>query len=416
MKFSELKKIVTELNKEVLLETGSVDIISLAANLSEIIGRFNQEEDVGTELMHQIEEVICEFWRLVSNTLPYEKWQNSNQVAPWIIFQRSLYKAGVLPADFHHPILYQHLKSQYENVGNSPLGIDKLMPLLICCSRMTGYANKDPQELSNYPYSQLNKQIEAKRPQELTKLKDILCLLRSSFYLIYHFCTVEQLTLIPYLIYFRNSTTDEERRSELAIFNWLTKKTTGCLDFFSANEDYIDTRSFKQISALEQVCHLIPAARKNFIKETNEDRWIYLFIQKSRTETLNSRHDLLNYTVRLFDADFASETDKSYPSALKFAINILKTQTIILTKKESKIVHDALYYFCLDKYKVHRKEDPRPRFSPISPSGQTKCEAAEKIQLGIQGIPVQFSFFQRIALMDGRLKTLIDTFKTKFAY
>ncbi|HAT8178856.1 TPA: hypothetical protein JA361_05130 [Legionella pneumophila] len=409
MKISELRKIVAELNKEVSSKVTCTNIINLAANLSEIIEYFEQDEHVGPELIYRIEAVICEFWKLVSLTLPYEEWQSSIQVAPWLTLQQSLSKAGLLPTDFHHPILYRHLKDHYESLGRSQLGIDQLLPLLIRCSRMTGYANKEPQSLYIYPHSQLNKQIEAKRPQELAKLKDILCLLRSIFYFIHHCCTIEQLALIPYLIYFRNPTTDEERRSELAIFNWLTQKPTDCLEFFKTNEDYIDTRSFRQINELGPLRPSIPTARGDFIKLTNKEHWVYPFIQ-SRTNTPSSEYDLLNDTVNWLDTDFATEKDKSYHAALEFA-NTVKKQASILTQREKKIVHSALYVFCLDKYIKHRKEDPRPRCTPFSLSGETKCRAAEKKQQAILGKPVKFGFFENLSLNEGRLKTLTKTFE-----
>ncbi|MFO2936302.1 hypothetical protein SCR11_00385 [Legionella pneumophila serogroup 1] len=155
MKISELKKMVAELNKEILLNVSRAEIIRLASNLSGIIEHFDEKEDVGPELMRQVEAIICEFWKLVSLSLPYDEWQNSIQVTPWLTIQRSLSKAGLLPTDFHHPILYQQLKEHYEKLGHSPLGIDQLLPLLIRSSRMTGYANKDPQSLDTYPYAQL---------------------------------------------------------------------------------------------------------------------------------------------------------------------------------------------------------------------------------------------------------------------
>ncbi|HAT1867041.1 TPA: hypothetical protein JAZ42_06625 [Legionella pneumophila] len=409
MKISELKKMVAELNKEILLNVSRAEIIRLASNLSGIIEHFDEKEDVGPELMHQVEAVICEFWKLVSLSSPYDEWQNGIQVTPWLTIQRSLSKIGLLPTDFHHPILYQHLKEHYEKLGHSPLGIDQLLPLLIRSSRMTGYANKDPQSLDTYPYAQLNKQIEARRPQELAKLKDILCLLRSGFYLIHHCCTIEQLALIPYLIYFRNPTTDEERRSELAIFNWLIQKPADCLEFFKTNEDYIDTRSLRQINELAQLRSFIPTARGDFIKLTTKEHWLYPFIQ-SRTNTSKSEYDLLNDTVNWLDTDFATEKDKSYHAALEFA-HAVKKQASILTQREIKIVHSALYVFCLDKYIKHRKEDPRPRCTPFSLSGETKCRAAEKKQQEILGKPVRFGFFENLALNEGRLKTLTKAFE-----
>lgn len=86
---------------------------------------------------------------------------------------------------------------------------------------------------------------------------------------------------------------------------------------------------------------------------------------------------MLNDAVNWLDTDFATEKDKSYHAALEFA-HTVKKQANILTQREMKIVHSALYVFCLDKYIKHRKADPRPRCTPFSLSGETKCQAAEK--------------------------------------
>ncbi|MGC1183327.1 hypothetical protein [Legionella sp.] len=65
------------------------------------------------------------------------------------------------------------------------------MLLITTSSRMLGYA--ETTHLQYYPFSPLSEKIRANRPQEKEKLENIIGLLRTIFYLIYQYCTVEQL-------------------------------------------------------------------------------------------------------------------------------------------------------------------------------------------------------------------------------
>ncbi|KTD10901.1 hypothetical protein Lgra_1867 [Legionella gratiana] len=407
MKVSEFKRLVDELEDKIALEKNSNKVMRFVTRLKEIAQIYDKENDVPSEMMSDVQKTINEFWSRSIQFLPHEHWQNDTLVLPLLAFQKQLVKAGLLERDVHHPILFRELKNRYDNVPDNVLNSTELISLLICASRMSGYARMDELD-NNYPLLRLNECFSAKRPQETQKLKEILFLLQASFYLIYKHCTVAQLHLIPYLIYFRHHTTDEERRSELALFKTLTQKTADCLTFFHDKEDYIDTRSLKVIDALSLVAHLIPNRRGDFLHMTNECRWIYPFIQKSRVEPTKDNDTLLDETLQLLELDFDTQKDKSYTAALDFTAAAQK-QIRTLTSKEAKLVHNAIALFSLENYIKQRHEDPRPKHSFLSLSGETKCQAAEKWKNSIRGRPVHVGFFEKMALNQGRLKELIES-------
>ncbi|KTD72696.1 hypothetical protein [Legionella tucsonensis] len=381
------------------------EIIDLISKLVKVLEPFDDVDDVNSGMLSPVRELIEQFWHWAICNIPYDQWKEGTYATSWLSLQQLLVKESLLVADFHHPILYEALKNQFNHLAENRLKITELMPLLIRASRMLGYMM--PTE-DGYPFVKLDARITAHMPQEITKIKDIMFLLRAAFYLIYKYCTVEQLKLMPFLIYFRNPTTDEERRSEFAIFDYLTQNTAGCIEFFNTYDEYIDTRSITLIEALRDVSTWMPTNRSDFLSATNRNRWIYPFIQQVRFTQIDTGDDLINKTLHLLEADFVTRKDQSFTGALSFTAAV-KRQAGILTHEETKLVHSAVYLFCLNKYIKHREEDPRgDKHSFLSLSGETKCHAAEKRKLAILGSPVKLGFFETLAINQGRLKKLVD--------
>lgn len=221
----------------------------------------------------------------------------------------------------------------------------------------------------------------------------------------YRFCTVEQLALLPLLIYFRHPTTDEERRSELTIFNWLKHNPAHCVEFFNRYDEYIDCRSITLVNALKKIADCIPTKRSDFLIATNRSRWIYPFVQKARVEQVGK--DILDTTVQLLEVDFATRKDQSVEGVLSFIDGVNK-QAKTLTCQEARIVHSAASLLSLKTYIQNRKQDKRDKYSFLSISGETKCAAAEKKQSAIRGKPNPLSFFETIAINQGRLKKVVQ--------
>ncbi|CEG59414.1 protein of unknown function [coiled-coil domain] [Legionella micdadei] len=267
-----------------------------------------------------------------------------------------LIKTRLLTADYHHPILYQALKEEYESLGADVLSLDRLMPLLIVCGRKIGYAKKDE---FDYPISHLP---EKPLPQQIFNFREIVILLSSIFYLIFHHCTVDQLKILPFLIYFRLNTTDEERCSEQAILSFLSTRIVESQAFFKKQEDHFDAKAMRDLECVQAVQDLLPKSRGALLRAINEKRWLYAFIhQHQNSPTLPE--DSLGATVELLEADFFTRSDQSYPSALNFAEEV-NAQCFHITEQEKQIVGSAIHLFCLDRYirqsKVELSEAPSP--------------------------------------------------------
>lgn len=406
MQVGALKKFVVELQSRMESEKHSDAAISFVARQTTVLAALDDDEELNSTLIPPIKELIHEFWDWALHNLPYTQWQNSTEVAPWLELQELLVKARLLTADIHHPQVYLELKNRYHQVDNNTLELTQLLPLLIRCSRMLSYAKQ--QELDDYTLGKLSNLIQAKRPQEKEKLDDILFYLRTIFYLIHRYCTAEQLALLPFLIHFRTATTDEERRSELAIFKCLDEHIIECIKFFLAHKYSINMRSLQKHEELKSVGTLVPSRLQDFIAATNEYQGIYFFIQKIIMKQSTEKLDEL---VRLLEADFTKHPDQSYTGAQQFA-HSLKMHLPVLSEKEAIFLHDAAYFFCLEHYKIERQEDPLFRHRPLSLSSETKQSAVEKKQLSLRGIPVAYSFFEEIALKQGRLKGLVESFET----
>lgn len=264
--------------------------------------------------------------------------------------------------------------------------LTEVLTLIIHCSRWVGYANA--KALDAYPQLTLTDKISKKEPQEQAKLEDIIFFLRAAFYLIQKHCTQEQLTLLPFLIYFRPLTTDEERRSELAIFEWLYHQKANCLNFFTMHVDCINMRSRQLIHSLPNILKLIPANYTPFVRSTQS----YDLLWSTKQDNPISRNHLIDDTYELLETNFATQKEQDYAASIRFA-NHIKMQLPDEAHNESLIVYLALYSFRLNQYKQVRHTDPRFRHSLISPSKQTKEDAVDKKLIEIRGVPVQYGFF-----------------------
>lgn len=297
----------------------------------------------------------------------------------------------------------------YERLTNKQFMLTELLTLIIMCSRLTGYA--DAKDLDNYPHLTLTDKISKKRPQEQQKLENIIFFLRAAFYLIQKHYTQEQLTLLPFLIYFRPHTTDEERRSELATFEWLRHQKANCLSFFGMHVGCINMRSLQLIRVLPNIFELIPATYTPFIRLTQN----YDLLWNTKQDNPISRNTLIEETYELLETKFIAQKKQDYAACLKFA-NDIKIQLPEEAHTESLIVYLALYLFCLNQYKQLRHTEPHDRHNWLSLSKQTKEDAVDKKQLELRKIPVQYSFFESIALKDGRLGKLITFFEEQTSY
>lgn len=132
----------------------------------ELTGSLDDGESISQEMMASIKDIFHQFWKWAARQLSYEQWKDDSQVRSWIALENFLAKAGMLPADYHHSILYESLSDHFNELAGDRLKVNELIPLIITASRMLGYKE---QAEENYPFLRLNQLIVDQKPQELPK-------------------------------------------------------------------------------------------------------------------------------------------------------------------------------------------------------------------------------------------------------
>jgi hypothetical protein len=255
-----------------------------------------------------------------------------------------LIKRNFLAANYHHPRLFAVIEEEYRTLSSESVTADQLLVLLKQCGRVTKYA--EATALSDYPISSFP---ENPLPQQRQRQNESVVLLASIYYLIFHHCSVEQLRLLPHLIYFRLETTNEERRSETAILNYLSTHILNIQTFFKKQKAF-DTRAIKEFN-LDKLKELPTSSPTALFHAVSENRWIYTFVHHTRYQNSNSRlrPENINLTLDLLETDYASSDDQSYTAALNFAETAIRP-LFCLTQEERNLASSAIYLFCLDKY------------------------------------------------------------------
>ncbi|CDZ76118.1 hypothetical protein BN59_00383 [Legionella massiliensis] len=437
MKVSDLKRLFVELIANNDLVKNSVDVNGLASSLHGLLGEMGEEQEVTAELIVPVSNILKNFWSWVTVNLPYEQWLNSKEVEPWLAFQKNLaqeYKrltaalgpgqtppggtirmTGALAEDFHHPMMYRMLEERYGHAGPALLDLSNLLAVVVRSSRMMGYADKGSTD--NYPLKHLQQRKQQFQSRyEIGKFKAIYALLGTAFYLIHHYCTAEQLELLPYLIHYRALTTDEERRSETAIVKSIINNPLDFQNFFLEHKNVFDIKSFRELEVLSAASALVPSSRVQFIGAITEDNWLYGFIQNCRCQQDASPNLILNSSIQFLETKFAMQKDQSYTAALDFSSTAkaeMSKVMISMTEEEIRLGNSLLHAFCLGKYSKGRDEDKRSKHSFLSFSRKTKCDAADKKRDEIlTGVPAKLTLFEDWALHQGRLDELNTYEKT----
>ncbi len=362
------------------------------------------------ELVPRIQQSITGVWQWVIKHLPPEQWMTGELITPWLEFQQVLVEEKLLTPDFHHSFLYLALQRHYNSIGKEGIEIAKLLPLFICCARMIGYADK--LQNGNYPYALLEEKIAAKRVQEREKLSHIIFLLRILSYLLFNFCTQEQRELLPFLIYYRSPTTAEEKRSELALFNWLTQKSMASFEFFAKTTDLINpSHSFNVLFACDEglgktllpdMSDIIPKNRSKFLQKTTANSW-WIYPALSKT---SDKQETITAMIEILGVNFLKEKDKTYSGAQTY-IQYCKNQLFSLPREERLLAHRAIYSFRLQKYNDQLNEERSDLIKEI------KYEAVKLQRKALLGKQVEFTFWHRSAMKQGRLGEIISSFEAE---
>ncbi|MDI9818967.1 MULTISPECIES: hypothetical protein [unclassified Legionella] len=395
MLISELKKEIEKLN------AASQNPHRL--ELKELLAPFKDEEagkaEVTSKLKSEVYSILDNFWQDISKILPVDQWSEEAEVSLWMAFQKKLIEAKW--EDAAHPLLYAKLAHNYGQQADSGLKLEELMPLIIRCSRSMGYADKN--QLDDYPLGHMATAIRSLQEQrkEADKVKSSVTMLAVIFYLINHYCTAEQLDLLPQLIHYRVNTTDEERRSEQAIVRCIADQPLACQNFLLSQKELIEGRVLIKIEEVVAVSHLLPKGRPSFITALKENPWFNVLLRQSRRYEKSGDSSTLTFSVEQLRADFASLEEHSYLAALNFALK-LKLKTSSFPAKRAEFSRLVLYLFALYAYVDECKADNKPD-SFFSFSAKIKNEAALNKIASLTGSSVKLGMIERLALKQSRL-------------
>ncbi|OCH99501.1 hypothetical protein A8135_07420 [Legionella jamestowniensis] len=361
-------------------------------------------------LKKDILAMLNEFWSsvpahiLLSDDLSSAQY---SRLKPWLDFQETLIHAGWDDAD--HPQRFQQLAAKF-SVKDPLLNVSALLGLLKYATRMLGYLDekKSENEIAQYPFGKLSTVIEARKhlAHEKTKQQRIVTTLALVFYLLHHHCMAEQLELLPLLCEYRLSTTKEERLSEKAALRYMLERILCSQAFFLDYKDFITlSRDWVEDENIITLAPLLPNNISELKKNLDILPWNKILLRGSQSE--NKKEALIIGANRLFN-DFIALKEHSYLDAESL------TSTIKLQKvkspQEKAFINTLLHIFSLQVYENERKKDPRPN-SFFAFSGKTKCNAALKKIEYLTGETDHFSFFESLALKQGRLGQLNTSFE-----
>ncbi|ASQ47445.1 hypothetical protein [Legionella clemsonensis] len=365
-----------------------------------------EEEQLVSSLKKEIYGVLNEFWSSIpADTLRINRLVGgkNSRIKPWLDFQATLSEGGWEDAD--HPQRFQQLAARF-SAKDPLLNVSALLNLLKCATRMLGYVEEKTKK--QYPFDRLRAEIDAKGhlPHERMKQEQIVTTLAVVFYLLHYHCTAEQLQLLPLLCDYRLSTTNEERRSEKAVVRYMLEQVLCSQEFFLDYEkDYItSSRDWVESRDISTLAPLLPKNITALKKHLDPLPWSKILLKGMQTE--NKTEVLTRNAQQLFN-DFLLLKKRSYFDAINLASTI---QQDVKLPEERLSINALLYIFCLQAYENERKEDPRPD-GFFGFSRGTKCSAALKKIDFLTGTRSQLGWRESLALKQGRLGQLIDTFE-----
>ncbi|MCL9684850.1 hypothetical protein [Legionella maioricensis] len=405
MNVGAVRKIVEAFKVEIE-KTANKESRKLSQQLDDLFDDLNDNDLIDALLGNQVKRIIMLFWEQASQWPITEDWATNAPVSAWLKLQDDLRETKWEIQTAHHGYFYHCLEWQYDQNGDGVLAANQLMPVLIRCCRMLGYAEKQEE---NYPFSRLTSKIDLvenlKKSFLIDGVKSIVTSLAVLFYLHYHHCSPAQLAILPHLIKYRINTTDEERRSETAVVTALGHAPQKALIFFKQMAIYIEGKEFFTNPSLKSLPNLIPNSKKKLLEEINDKQWYYLITHAIRTE---EQSHLVDPLIKILGEDFVQQKDQSYPASLSFAEKVIQQFTDISPLIQKRLV-SALHYFCLERYTVlcnsKAAKNPLLWFSPATKSG-----AALKLQQRERGISTHLSLVEWAATLEGRLNNLITLF------
>lgn len=433
MEVTELIAWLNELYGDFVKREYSIDlsfaILALKESLSILISNGNSKVitktnvKVPAEQLEQVQNLLKQFWTWYAETVPEDQWEIHEQADPWIRFQGKLMLKGILPSNYHHPLLFNVVKQRFALHGEK-LELEPLLELLSATCRATGFVPID--NVEDYPLSIITDMKEQATMHD-KRLQNIITHIAVLFALLFYYSCNKQTRLLFLAVNYRERTnldnelahsgkkrTKSEKFSETKLLHFLLYKTHIRVWFFRENEKYFDSYTLKDPIFLPFKA-ILPPTRENLLFMLNTKRWFFSFLSISLT---GARSAVVPNMVCKLQEDFISQPDVSYNAALSYAASVSKYQGLLAPKnketpkdkeqeQEADYLRDAVKAFCLQQYLNKRGNETDNTLRLFS--RETKCNIAKREIRLLSGASVSpLSFWENIARSRGRLGDIIN--------
>ncbi|KTD45918.1 hypothetical protein Lrub_2715 [Legionella rubrilucens] len=375
--------------------------VDRATGILEALSGLDETSAVDEEEKKLLRQMIKNNWQDVIVTLKPDQWERDAKVLPLIRFQKQLEAQKMIPVNDHHSLCFKEVIDRF-NQSPGLFKAETLSALLQSTCRVIGYAEHE--EMDCYPSARLKKRAESSSPGAKANLDMSITSMAALFYLLYYQTSEARVELIPFLIDYRERTTDEERRSESAMLRFLRNTPYRAVELIKQMEHRISYHILLKEKEFEAIRPLLPALRKTFLKVLSPDLWHFKANQDRGID------DVITRKVALCNAITAQFKAMAVPYyGIETLCQQIKGQEgLLLSPKDRELLDESLALFKLQQYREQREsEGLRHTFF----SGELKYRAAKKQEQTLLGVPEKLGFLEWLAAHQGRLGDLQE--KTK---
>ncbi|MDX1836182.1 hypothetical protein DIZ81_02880 [Legionella taurinensis] len=400
MTVGELKKALQELieaYQQLKWPLGVDRATGILGALSEL----DETSTVGEDEKKLLRQMIKNNWQDVIVTLKPDQWESDAKALPLIRFQEKLETQQMIPVNDHHSLCFKEIVDRF-NGSPGLFTAETLSALMQSTCRVIGYAEHE--EMGCYPSARLKKRAKSTSPGAKANLDMSISSMAALFYLLYYQTSEERAALIPFLIYYRDRTTDEERRSESAMLRLLRNTPYRAVELINQMESCISYHILLKEKEFEAIRPLLPALRKGLLKalapdlwhfRANQDRWI--------DDAITRKVALCNAITAQFKA-----MGVPYERIETFCQQIKGQEGWLLSPKDRELLDESLVLFKLQQYREQRESEG---LSHTFFSSEVKYRTAKKQEQIILGVPEKLGLLEWLAAHQGRLGDLQE--KTK---
>lgn len=358
MDIKEFKALLSLHFKEANEDTGS---FAIREQLLQLVKDRSDDECLDHELNSRIKSFITEDWQKVCKNIKPTAWSSHPQTASLLAVINSLTEGHVIGHNDRCALLYPYIEKQF-NAANQPLTLDSLMPLLIFCSRLSGYAVKEDNLITELQ-SRIKRAKELRHGGEWAKQQTTLTSFFALYFLLQEHCHEHQIKLLLMAAEYRRDTTAEEQGTEAAIVKFLCQHGAESRRFFLQQIDLMVMQVIQNDKPFAHLYKILPENKVSIRHYLSFDEEIYHFTEFYRKE--DKRNDLRLFQAALCSVHngYASSCpERSIPSALVFAQNLMEQIPRLNNQQQEQILQRAILCFYLQEYLHQRKSETSSLF------------------------------------------------------